>query len=258
MIPLIVAVLTASLLGSLHCAGMCGAFVTFAVTGGAADAATQVRLHAAYNLGRLVVYAVLGVAAGSLGAALDLAGALVGLQETAAVLAGALMVVAGIVTILRVHGARLPSARLPRAFARWLSAGHRAAAAMTPTLRAVSIGLLTTLLPCGWLYAFVVIAAGTGDPALGGLTMAVFWVGTLPVLIGVGALARRATGALGSRMPTITAAAVIVVGVVTVVNRARLSGLTERMLDDSTSAGSATERVERIGETAPPCCHDNP
>lgn len=257
MIPLIVAVLTASILGSLHCAGMCGAFVTFAVTGGGADASTQARLHAAYNLGRLAVYAVLGFAAGSLGAAFDLAGALVGLQESAAVLAGALMVVAGVVTIMRVNGVRLPGVRVPRAFESWLSSGHRAASMMTPTLRAMSIGLLTTLLPCGWLYAFVITAAGTGDPWMGVLTMAVFWMGTLPVLIGVGAAARRVTGALGARMPTITAGAVIVVGVLTVVNRARLVGLTERMLDDSTAADTA-ERIERIGESPPPCCHDNP
>jgi sulfite exporter TauE/SafE len=256
VMPLILTVLTASLLGSLHCAGMCGAFVTFAVTGGTADAATQARLHAAYNLGRLVVYVLLGVSAGALGAALDLAGALVGLQRVAAVSAGAIMVAAGILTILRLRGVRLTGLGVPKGFERWLTAGHRFAAKQTPMLRAASIGLLTTLLPCGWLYAFVVTAAGTADPVMGGVTMAVFWVGTLPMLIAVGTLARRAAGALGSKLPTITAVAVIVVGVVTVVDRAGLVQLTPRMLNDATVVNVA-------GGVAPsssdlPCCHEHP
>jgi hypothetical protein len=254
--PLILTVLTASLLGSLHCAGMCGAFVTFAVTGGAADAATQARLHAAYNLGRLVVYVLLGVSAGALGAALDLAGALVGLQRAAAVSAGAIMVAAGILTILRLRGVRLAGLGVPKGFERWLTAGHRLAAKQTPMLRAASIGLLTTLLPCGWLYAFVVTAAGTADPVKGGVTMAVFWVGTLPMLIAVGTLARRATGALGSKLPTITAVAVIVVGLVTVVDRAGLVQLTPRMLNDATVVNVANTAAPSSSDL--PCCHERP
>lgn len=251
MIPLIVTVFSASLLGSLHCAGMCGAFVAFAVTGGAADAATQARLHAAYNLGRLIVYVMLGTAAGSLGAALDLAGALVGLQKAAAVSAGALMIAAGVLTILRLRGVRVPAVGVPKRFERWLTSGHRFAANQTPMLRAASIGLLTTLLPCGWLYAFVITAAGTADPVMGGVTMAVFWLGTLPMLIAVGTLARRAAGALGSKLPALTAAAVIVVGMVTVVDRAGLVRLTPSMLNDAVAASGVAM------EAGGPRCHEH-
>ena len=75
MWPLITSVFVASLLGSLHCAGMCGAFVAFAVGIDDPDAARKrARLHAAYNLGRLVTYSVLGAIAGAIGGALDLAG----------------------------------------------------------------------------------------------------------------------------------------------------------------------------------------
>lgn len=255
MIPLIVTVFTASLLGSLHCAGMCGAFVVFAVTGGAPDAATQARLHAAYNIGRLVVYVMLGTAAGTLGAALDLAGALVGLQQMAAVSAGALMIAAGVLTILRLRGVRLPAPGVPKRFERWLTSGHRFAAHQTPMLRAASIGLLTTLLPCGWLYAFVITAAGTADPLRGGVTMAVFWLGTLPMLIAVGAAARRAAGALGSKLPVVTAAAVIVVGVVTVVDRAGIVSLTPAMLNDADAALNVADGGLGAGG---PRCHERP
>lgn len=253
MMPLILTVLTASLLGSLHCAGMCGAFVAFAVTGGTADRSFQARLHAAYNVGRLVVYLALGATAGAIGAAVDLTGALVGVQRGAAAVAGSIMVVVGVITLLRLHGVRVAGFGFPKALERWLSAGHRAAAGQTPVIRAASIGLLTTLLPCGWLYAFVITAAGTADPLRGAATMAAFWIGTLPVMLTVGTLARRATGALGAKLPTITAAAVVLVGLVTVWHRVELSELTGRMLTASGAVDPA-QQAATINSSDLPCC----
>ena len=68
----IFAILVASLLGSVHCAGMCGGFVCFY----AAGARTTLATHVAYNLGRLVSYLLLGVMAGLVGMSVDRAGAL--------------------------------------------------------------------------------------------------------------------------------------------------------------------------------------
>ena len=51
----------ASLLGSLHCIGMCGAFT--AITAGGPK---PVQLTIAYHLGRLITYMTLGAVAGSL------------------------------------------------------------------------------------------------------------------------------------------------------------------------------------------------
>ena len=77
-------VLTASLLGSMHCAGMCGGFVCFYATG-ADGRAGGTGSHVAYNVGRLVSYLVLGLLAGVLGQGLDRVGGLVGLSRGAAV-----------------------------------------------------------------------------------------------------------------------------------------------------------------------------
>lgn len=217
--PLIATVFVASLLGSLHCAGMCGAFVLFAV--GTPDGRThRLPLHAAYHGGRLITYASLGAIAGLAGSAFDFGGSLVGVQRAAAILAGAMMVGFGTIAILRIQGVRVPGPPVPRAWERVLTAGHRFAAARPPIVRALATGLLTTLLPCGWLYAFVISAAGTASPALGALTMVAFWVGTVPVLVALGAGLRAITGALGRRLPTLTAAAVVVVGLATIVMRA--------------------------------------
>lgn len=258
MTGLIAAIFLASVLGSLHCAGMCGAFVVFAVTGGATTPGAKARLHAAYHLGRLTVYTSLGAAAGSLGLALDLAGSLVGLQRLAAVSAGAMMVGVGMLTILRLRGVRLGTPPLPPVFERWLSAGYAAASAQTPILRAALTGLLTTLLPCGWLYAFVITAAGTGSAAHGALAMAFFWLGTLPMLVAVGAVAQKLTGALGRYVPLVTAFAVVAVGCLTVIDRASLFPSTLNMLDPGTplTARAALDRARSFSSDPAAVCHD--
>jgi uncharacterized protein len=224
MTALIVTVLVASVMGSLHCVGMCGAFVAFAV--GTDDNPSMRRkalLVAAYNGGRLVTYTLLGAAGGALGAALDLGGEYVGLQRAAAVVAGAVMVVFGVVTLLRIMGARLPVAPAPKVLHRAVGAGQRAAMGLRPVPRALTIGLLTTLLPCGWLYVFAITAAGTASPFWGALTMAVFWVGTLPALVALGAGIQSLTGVLGRRMPAVTAIAIVAVGLYTLMHRMELS-----------------------------------
>ena len=217
-LPLIATVFVASLLGSLHCAGMCGAFVLFAV-GGPRTRGGRFGLHAAYHGGRFVTYTALGVFAGFVGATFDFGGSLVGVQRFAAVLAGAMMILFGLGAIARMHAVRIPKVPIPAAWQRLLTRAHEKVAGRPPFERALITGLLTTLLPCGWLWAFVISAAGTGSPAYGALTMAAFWAGTLPVLVTLGAGIRAIAGPLGARLPTITAAAVVVVGVATVAGR---------------------------------------
>jgi sulfite exporter TauE/SafE len=78
--------------------------------------------------------------------------------------------------------------------------------------RSGALGLLSALLPCGWLWAFVATAAGTGRPASGAAVMAVFWLGTLPVLVSLGAAAARFGGPLRRRLPVLSATVVLVLG----------------------------------------------
>ena len=65
--------------------------------------------------------------------------------------------------------------------------------------RGAATGLLTTLLPCGWLYAFVITAAGTGNALAGAGLMATFWVGTLPMLTIVGIGVRKLAAPLAAK-----------------------------------------------------------
>lgn len=258
MTALIAAVFLASLLGSLHCAGMCGAFLAFAVV--AEDdsprraARRRAALNAAYNGGRLVTYTALGAIGGLIGSAVDLGGSAVGLQRAAAMLAGAMMVGFGVITILRLRGVRLPQAPAPALLRTAMVRGHRAVAAWNPLTRALAIGLLTTFLPCGWLYAFAITAAGTGDPLSGAITMAAFWLGTLPVMAALGAGVQALAGPLRRRLPMLTSVALVAVGVYTLAGRMVVPAVASS--DVSGPDGqTAVQRVRSLDAAEMPCCH---
>ncbi len=220
MLVLISTVFLSSVLGSLHCAGMCGAFLAMAVAGGECDPSIRVRLQAAYHGGRLVTYVVLGVLAGFLGSAVELAGAATGWTHAAAIIAGVFLVFFGVVLVLRSLGVRLPRIPLPASLTTTLVRLHRVSDSWSPAARAMFIGLLTTLLPCGWLWAFVAAAAGTGDWRLGALSMAVFWLGTLPVMIALGTGLQRSVPAARRFMPIATSVLLVAVGMATLLGRA--------------------------------------
>jgi sulfite exporter TauE/SafE len=217
MIALLGSVLLASLVGSAHCAGMCGGFVAFYA--GQSDARSRLWAHVAYNAGRLVSYAALGFLAGALGAGLDRVGALAGVSRLAAVLTGALMVTWGVAVVLRQLGVRVPAARAPKPLESRLAQALRALRGQPAELRALGIGLLSTLLPCGWLYAFAATAAGTGAGWSGALVLLAFWAGTLPVMAGLGAAAHGLLRPLARRIPILTASALVALGLLTMAGR---------------------------------------
>ncbi|MEQ1691503.1 MAG: sulfite exporter TauE/SafE family protein [Gemmatimonas sp.] len=220
MIGATLGILTASLLGSVHCAAMCGGFVCMYSSGAGADAAS-VRAHALYNIGRLVSYLLLGAIAGALGAGVTRLGALVGFTHTATIVAGALMIGWGVSTIAAQRGVRLgfgSSALLVR-WQRTLGRLLSSMRAQPVAVRAALTGLGTTLLPCGWLYVFVASAGGTGSARSGMFVMAVFWLGTVPALVAIGLGAQRVFGPLRRKLPTLGALTVMLMGLLALSGR---------------------------------------
>ena len=205
------AVLVASLLGSVHCAAMCGAFTCLYAPAGTAWRETR-RAHAAYNLGRLAAYLLLGTVAGLLGAGLERAGTLVGVQHVAAIFTAGLLILWGAHALLVAGGARIAPVRPPAAWQQAMGGALRRLMDRPPVVRAAATGLFTTLLPCGWLYAFVVTAAGTGTPLHGAALMGVFWLGTLPMMLAVGVGLQRLAGPWRARLPLASAATILLLG----------------------------------------------
>ena len=79
---------------------------------------------------------------------------------------------------------------------------------------------LSAALPCGWVWAHAALAAGTGHPLLGALVMFAFWLGTLPMLLGIAAVAAPLLAALRQRAPWVAASLLVALGVAALVIRA--------------------------------------
>ena len=252
-------VLLASLLGSLHCAGMCGPLVAVALGDSRVRSlGGRAILHMAYHGARLLTYSAVGLVCGLLGAGLNWGSSFFGVQRAAALVVGCVMVAGGVIRILRYVGVRWSPLRVSAVVQRWVVAGQRAALRMRALPRAALIGLLTAFLPCGWLYLFAIAAAGTGSPWWGAAVMAAFWLGTVPVLSLVGISVQTLTGVVGQRLPLVTSLVIIVLGLYTAYGRLTIpaEAFERRAMDstlDNTSA-TAEQRIEAALQQEPPCC----
>ena len=91
---------------------MCGPLATLATSSPSSRSQWR-RLMAAYHFSRLMGYAFVGALAGALGAALDLSGILLGIQRSAALLAGGGMIVIGSLALARFLGGQAFHFTLP-------------------------------------------------------------------------------------------------------------------------------------------------
>ncbi|MBI4955507.1 MAG: sulfite exporter TauE/SafE family protein, partial [Myxococcales bacterium] len=154
------------------------------------------------------------------------------------------------VALARALGARLHAlGRRPRfaGLSRLLARAHAAWSRRPPVWRALALGVLTSLLPCGWLWAFVVSAAGTASPWGGALVMAAFWLGTVPALLGLGLGLGLLLAPLKKRLPLLTPALLVALGLVLVVWRAQMP----RLVPPAAQAGEPPAPT-------PPCHHASP
>lgn len=166
------------LAGSLHCVGMCGPIVLALPLPAAAR--RQVAMQAtSYHAGRILTYAALGLGFGLLGKGLALAG----LQKTASIAAGALMLFAAL--FMTRWERLLTSGRIGSSFTQPLQQRLGRLLRHRPTGASFAVGLLNGLLPCGMVYLALAGAIASTDATQGALFMAAFGLGTAPLMIGV-------------------------------------------------------------------------
>jgi hypothetical protein len=156
----LVAAFIAGLLGSIHCVGMCGAF---------AASCTRARGGlAAWHLGRIATYALLGSLAGAFGRFLP------GPAWLPAAVASILLLWFALALAGLVPEPRLIPPGLTRA-------GGRAAANPSTTTQLL-FGVANGFLPCGLVYSALTIPVALASPGLGALAMLAFGLGTVPAL----------------------------------------------------------------------------
>jgi hypothetical protein len=169
--------------GSLHCIGMCGPLV-LALPLAAAEKWQVLRQMLVYHAGRILTYMALGVVFGLLGKGIAVAG----FQKTLSIAAGLLMISMAFLTwrfdmIL----AAVPGFGV---FTRKVQSRMGQLMRTHPGRVTFSMGLLNGLLPCGMVYAALAGAIAAGDIPDGAAFMAIFGLGTLPLLLAVSVLGR--------------------------------------------------------------------
>ncbi len=188
-LPLLAAAFVTGLLGSAHCFGMCaGISGLFAVNASVASLKSQIPMAIAYNAGRVLSYAFLGIAVAILGQSI-----VVAIPEIAApvrLASGLLIVIVG----LQVAFNWRFLAPVEKAGAKIWQRIAPAAKGLLPVTsipKALGLGLLWGWLPCGLVYSVLLLAATTANAVNGGLVMLAFGLGTSPAMIMTGLSASK-------------------------------------------------------------------
>ena len=193
--PQLLSALILGLLGGGHCLGMCGGLMgalTLAIP--PEQRSRRLRLLLAYNLGRILSYAVAGLLIGTAGWAVASSPAAMILR----VIAGLLLIAMGLYLAGWWSGLTRIEA-LGRHLWRHLQPFASRLMPVSSLPRALLLGAIWGWLPCGLVYSTLLWASSQGSPTDSGLLMLAFGLGTWPVLLATGMAAERLTALLRKR-----------------------------------------------------------
>ncbi len=186
----IIAGFVAGFAGSIHCVAMCGGLVGV-ISASMRESPKRTLIYwCSYHFGRITSYTIAGFIAGGI------AGQVVKLfpmdraHMVGSLLAGLFLIILGghvarwwsLLTVVEQFGGRL-----------WQKVVPVFSKILPPRLlrHAIIGGLLWGWVPCGLVYSALVLAATSTDSLSGGLTMAAFGIGTLPMLTVMGVLVKQ-------------------------------------------------------------------
>jgi len=200
-----IAALGLSLLGSIHCVGMCGGFAMLAQGSGKR---TNHLSFPFYLVGKTFSYVVIGAALGFLGEALHAAPAGARLLAWATGLA---MILVGL-HMAGIHG--LSRFVTPAGSGKLVGLLSKAVSSERMSNRII-LGVLNGLLPCGLLYAAFAGAASRASMLEGGLFMLLFSVGTFPSLFLAARLFGTLSGSKRLALARVSGGLVVIFGIIT-------------------------------------------
>ncbi len=170
--------LVLGLMGSFHCAGMCGP-IAIALPLHGNTVPQKIFGGALYNLGRTLTYGIMGAIFGLLGQGLHL----LGFQQKISVVMGVIMIVSVIFPALFKNQYSMEKSWFSIVGKLKKTIGQLFAIRSFQSL--FFIGMLNGLLPCGLVYMAIAGAIGTGGVVEGSLYMILFGLGTIPMLLGI-------------------------------------------------------------------------
>ena len=238
------------LLGSSHCVGMCGGFA--AVIGlRTGSMLGNLRAQLVYSAGRLMTYSTIGAVAGYAGQRISQAlPGFINIPALLCLVAGLFLIREGLLAagLFRRHisGKSVTGCLLAPMFSTILK---------TPGARNTFVaGIVTGMLPCGLVYAFVSLAASTGDLLQGMVTMLAFGLGTVPLMVVTGCGTAMFSWAARQRLWQLAAWSVIASGLLTTARGVGFLHLTPepRKASCPFCAGVPEETVTAVKTIGPP------
>ncbi len=197
--------LVIGLMGSFHCAGMCGP-IAIALPLHGNTIAQKIFGGALYNLGRTLTYGIMGAIFGLLGQGLHM----IGFQQKISVLMGAIMIISVLFPKLFKNQYSMDKSwlkvvgKLKKTIARMFS--------IRSFQSLFFIGMLNGLLPCGLVYMAIAGAIGMGGVVEGSLYMILFGLGTIPMLLGISLAGNVLSLAVRNKINKLIPVLVVVVG----------------------------------------------
>jgi len=163
------------LLGSFHCVGMCGP-IAFMLPVDRSNTFKKITQIAIYHFGRLLAYSIIGLIFGLIGKSLYI----FGFQQQLTIIIGVLMILVVLIpqqTFNKYNFSR-PVYRLISKVKSALGSAMKKKTMDT----FLTIGFLNGFLPCGLVYMALFAAIAGGNALNGILYMAVFGLGTIPLM----------------------------------------------------------------------------
>ena len=162
-------------LGSFHCVGMCGP-IAFMLPVDRENSAKKVFQIFTYHFGRILAYSIIGLFFGLVGKSLYI----FGLQQQLSIGIGVLMIVVVLMPtkIFNKYNFSKPIYKLISKVKRALGQAFKKKTADT----FLTIGFLNGFLPCGLVYMAVFASLAMESTLKGSLYMALFGMGTIPLM----------------------------------------------------------------------------
>ncbi len=164
------------LLGSFHCLGMC-APITWAVPESASSRWKWLGSKMTYNLGRVITYSLLGAVVGLAGEILSFSG----LQQGLSIFAGIVLLIGAF--LIQRSSFEFPIFRPLGQLVIWVKKKMTRLIMAKGWKSKLSLGLINGLLPCGLVYVALVAAVSMGNVLGGAAYMALFGLGTIPMML---------------------------------------------------------------------------
>lgn len=198
---ILIAAFITGLLGSFHCAGMCGPIALATPTIGV-SVWQKAWGKLLYNLGRITTYAIIGGLLGTFGWGLKLAG----WQQSISIIAGLMMIGAVVLSSSKIKQ------MLPTSFF-FFKGDLMAKLFKNATYTSLyAIGLLNGLLPCGFVYLGLLGAVATQQAVDGALYMMLFGLGTLPMMFSISMAGQFLSAGIRHKINRLTPIAAVMIG----------------------------------------------